>query len=222
MGDQVKILALDAATGACSAALRADGEILASRFVAMSRGQSEALMPMVGEVMQEAGLAYADLDLIAVTVGPGAFTGLRLGLAAARGLALAAGKPCVGVSTFAAIAASLTEEERAGRNLMIAVDGKRSDFFIQLFGKGDQSLGPAFAALPEEAARHLAPGPWLIAGDGAHYFREALAAHPNIFWADGDGLPDAIHVAAVAEQSFLNGQALPPLPIYMRQPDVTL
>ncbi len=179
-------------------------------------------MPMVLEVMQEAGLTYAELDLIAATAGPGAFTGLRLGLAAARGLALAAGKPCVGVSTFAAIAASLTQEERAGRNLLIAVDGKRTDFFIQLYGRDEQSLRPAFSASPEEITKYLFPGPWLVAGDGAHYFREVLSSYPAILWADGDGLPDAIHVATVAEQDFVKGQALPPLPIYMRQPDVTL
>ncbi len=218
----MKILALDAATGACSVALRGEGRVLARRFLAMARGQSEALMPMAVQVMEEAGLTYAELDLIAATAGPGAFTGLRLGLAAARGLALAAGKPCVGVSTFAAIAASLSQEERAGRNLLIAVDGKRSDFFVQLYGRDGQSIRPAFAAAPEEIAQYLFPGPWLAAGDGAHYFREVLSSRADIFWADGDGLPDAAHVAAVAEQDFLKGQALPPLPIYMRQPDVTL
>ncbi len=218
----MKILALDAATGACSAALLAEGRVLASRFLAMGRGQSEVLMPMVVEVMQEAGMDYADLDLIAATAGPGGFTGLRLGLSAARGLALAAGKPCVGVSTFAAIAAGLTDEERAGRNLLVAVDGKRADFFIQLYGTVGQILDPAFAAVPGEVAKHLSPGPWLVAGDGAPYLREALADYPNIFWADGNGLPDAIHVAAVAERDFLRGQALLPLPIYMRSPDVTL
>ena len=96
----MKILAFDSATSACSAAIWRDGEIPARRFVAMERGQSEALIPMVVEVLKEAGLTYAEIDFIAVTVGPGSFTGVRIGLAAARGMALAGGLPVVGVTTF--------------------------------------------------------------------------------------------------------------------------
>ncbi|MCH7931874.1 MAG: tRNA (adenosine(37)-N6)-threonylcarbamoyltransferase complex dimerization subunit type 1 TsaB, partial [Proteobacteria bacterium] len=94
----MNVLALDTATAACSVALWSDGTVLAQRFATMARGHAEALMPMVEAVMAEAGLAFADLDLVATTVGPGTFTGLRVGLAAARGLALAGGLPIVGVT----------------------------------------------------------------------------------------------------------------------------
>ncbi len=100
----MKILALDSATGACSVALWHDGAILARRFAVMDRGQSEVLIPMVREVLAEAGADFPSIDVFGVTVGPGAFTGLRIGLAAARGMALASGRPLVGVSTFEAVA----------------------------------------------------------------------------------------------------------------------
>ena len=99
----MRLLALDTATAACSVALWRDGAVLARRFEAMLRGQSEALMPMVGAVLAEAGCGFKDLDAIAVTVGPGAFTGLRIGLAAARGMALAAELPLIGVTTLEAV-----------------------------------------------------------------------------------------------------------------------
>ena len=99
----LRILALDAATTACSAALWVDGKIVARRFQAMNRGQAEALLPMVAEVLAEAQMTKP--DLIAVTVGPGAFTGIRIGLAAARGLGLAWNIPVAGISTTLALAA---------------------------------------------------------------------------------------------------------------------
>ena len=92
----MRILAFDTATSACSAALWEDGRVGARRFETMTRGHAEALVPMIADVMDEAGTNFPRLDLIAVTVGPGAFTGLRIGLAAARGMALAAAVPCLG------------------------------------------------------------------------------------------------------------------------------
>ncbi|MDX1711849.1 MAG: tRNA (adenosine(37)-N6)-threonylcarbamoyltransferase complex dimerization subunit type 1 TsaB, partial [Rhodovibrionaceae bacterium] len=91
-----RLLALDAAGTACSAAIVVDGRLVAARFESMRRGHSERLVPMIGEVMAEAGLAYADLDAVGVTRGPGAFTGVRIGLATARAIGLAAGKPIYG------------------------------------------------------------------------------------------------------------------------------
>ena len=91
----MRILAIDTATAACSAALMVGDAIVARRFVAMARGHAESLIPMVEAVLAEAGAAYGDLDLIATTVGPGTFTGLRVGLAAARGLAVAGSLPVV-------------------------------------------------------------------------------------------------------------------------------
>jgi len=106
----VKILAVDTALGACSAALLQDGRVLSRRWTAMERGHAEALAPMVDEVMREANLTFQMLDRLAVTVGPGTFTGQRVGLAFMRGLRVALEKPLVGVTSLAAMAEQARSE----------------------------------------------------------------------------------------------------------------
>ena len=114
----MRVLAIDTALAACSAAVldTAVGGIVASESLPMLRGHAEALMPLIARVMDQAGMAFADLDRVVVTTGPGSFTGLRVGIAAARGIALAIDKPAVGVSTLSAYAAPyLAEMKSAGR-----------------------------------------------------------------------------------------------------------
>ena len=131
------VLAFDTSGTACSVAVADVGHglpgvppgIAQSREVV--RGHAEALMPMVADVMAEAGLGFDALDLIAVTVGPGLFTGLRAGIAAARGLALATGVPCVGVSSFAALAATCRRDGPSAdvETLAVCIDSRRADIF---------------------------------------------------------------------------------------------
>ncbi|SVB53720.1 uncharacterized protein METZ01_LOCUS206574, partial [marine metagenome] len=102
----MKLLALDAATTSCSVACWSGGAVIAQREETAGRRQAEILMPMVQSAMREAGFDYNMLDLIAVTIGPGSFTGVRIGLAAARGIALASGLPLTGVTTLQALAAA--------------------------------------------------------------------------------------------------------------------
>lgn len=218
----MKVLGLDTATSGCSAALWDDGRIAARRSLPMARGQAEALVPMAVAVLADAGAAFADLDRIAVTVGPGAFTGLRIALAAARGFALGIGVPVAGVTSFAAIAHGVPPEERAGRPLLVAVDSRRAEPYLQRFGPGLEPVGEP-AMLPADAvAGWLADwtdGPLLVAGDGAGPLRDALAARPETEFAAGPGLPDAAVVAALGAA----GEAGPaPRPLYIRPPDVTL
>src|SRR5262245_44664761 len=103
----MRVLAIDTALEACAAAVldTASGAVLASESLPMARGHAEALMPLIAQVMDAAAIDFSSLDRVAVTVGPGSFTGLRVGIAAARGIALAAGKPAVGLSTLAVLAA---------------------------------------------------------------------------------------------------------------------
>lgn len=213
----MKILAFDCAGNSCSAAVLADGSVAARRFAAMERGQAEALMPMIDAVLGEAGCDVAALDLIAVTTGPGGFTGLRIALATARGLALASGVPLLGVTCFAAIAASVPSALRT-RPLLVAIESKRQELFLQ-------NLTPVQGAAALVASRDWASwlplGPVLLAGDGAPRFARAFKDR-DIVVAPGPGLPDAADVAVLAAQLWRKGDhPSPPMPLYLRAPDTT-
>lgn len=210
------VLALDSATSACSVALWQDGIVRGRRFSAMARGQSEALIPMVAEAMAEAGESFSRLDLLAVTVGPGAFTGIRIGLAAARGLALATGLPLAGITTLEAVAAGIPAAERNGRRLVVALESKRDEVWVQAFAEDLSPLCAPQALLPEDIARRF-PGPLLVAGDAA-----PRVLGDDIALSQAASLPDAAIVAALAATRWSAGNALPPEPLYLRPADVTL
>lgn len=211
------VLALDSAGSACSAALWRDGVVLARRFAVMTRGQSEALMPMVRDVLAEAGVAVDHVDLLAATVGPGAFTGIRIGLAAARGLALAAGKPLAGIATTEAAAAAVPAGCHPGRDRLVVMDSRRDELWVQEFAGDLTPRGPIRALTPCEAAAQ-ATGPVVVAGDGAVLVLPLLA---DGVAAPGDGHVDAVQVAALAARHWPGG-TLPPQPLYLRPADVTM
>ena len=173
----MKILGMDSATGACSAALCSDGAVVARRFAAMDRGQSEVMIPMVQAVLDEAGVTFGRLDGLGVTVGPGAFTGLRIGLAAARGIALASGLPLVGVTSFEAVAHGVPSAERSGCPLLVALESRREDVFVQSFDSELNPLDEPRAVRPADL--DLPEGPWLVAGDAAARLAAALGARPE-------------------------------------------
>lgn len=193
------VLALDTATGACSVAVWRDGKVLSGRSLLMERGHAETLMPMVRRAMDEAEVRFDELTLIAVTVGPGAFTGLRVGLAAARGMALAARLPCIGTTTLEAIAAAVPDKRRRGRDVLVALDTKRGDFYVQAFAADGQPLGAPRAG--DEACLNKLVGnrPVSVAGDAAVVAVRALraagiTAEPVL----GCEAADAAWVAAIA------------------------
>src|SRR5277367_1844590 len=127
----MKTLAVDTALGACSVAITSDGATLAHHWLAMPRGHAEALAPMVEQTMAEAGLPFADLDRLAVTTGPGTFTGQRVGLAFMRGLHVALHRPLIGITTLAAMAAQAKAE--TGVSLAIPLhDARRDEVYIEI------------------------------------------------------------------------------------------
>lgn len=219
----MKLLALDTATRGCSAAVWSDGVVVARRFEEMARGQSEALMPMVTAVMAEAGQGFAALDLVAATVGPGAFTGLRIGLAAARGMALALAVPCFGVTTLEAVAEGVPAAERESRNVLVALDAKRADVYVQLFSPALEPLSRPEARLPEDLSQ-LVTADAVIAGDAAEPVVEALrAVGIDACASSAPGIADAVRVAEIAARRWRPGVTTGmPEPLYLRPPDVTI
>ena len=155
------ILAIDTALDACAAGVldtRSD-RLIAHESLLMKRGHAEALMPLIARVMASSGISFADLDRVAVTTGPGSFTGLRVGLAAARGIGLAAGKPVVGVTTLTAFAAPVVSRD-AGHPVISAIDARHDHVYYQVVSSdGGPLVKPRVAPIDEvlEAAQFGAP-----------------------------------------------------------------
>ena len=205
------ILALDTALETCSAAVLDGERVLASRSEEMARGHQERLAPLVAEVMGEAGVAFDRLDRIGVTVGPGSFTGLRVGLAFAKGLGVALDVPVVGVGTLAAMGAGTTGFAAA------AVEARRGQIYLQAFRDGEP-LGAPEALAAEDAANWLididSEGPGVIVGSGAALLAPAFPKAK----ADPRAGAAPVRVARLAAAA----KEAPPRPIYLRAPDAKL
>jgi len=222
----MKLLALDTATNACSVAFWDGAAIAAHRATLMARGHAEALMPMVADVLAAASLpgGVSGLDAIAVTVGPGAFTGVRIGLAAARAMGLAAGLPVLGLTTLEVVAHS---QPVGDGPLLVAIDSKRTDFYAQVFDADAAPASAPVAILPGDLDGLLpAAASVRIAGDAAKAAAAALDAMGRTYvFADGPERPDAAALARLAAERWRDGlpppDAPPPAPLYLRPPDVS-
>src|SRR6202140_123994 len=172
------ILAIVTALDACAAAvLDTDaGELIAAESQAMKRGHAEALMPLIGRVMNASGIAFAALDRIAVTTGPGSFTGLRVGLSAARGIALAANKPVVGLTTLTAYAAPVVSE--SGEHPVIsAIDARHDQVYFQVVrGNGSSLIRPRVAPIEEALGASRFRVPYLV-GNAAGILSQRWPVH---------------------------------------------
>ena len=209
----MRLLAIDTALAACSAAVYdSEDGIIASESEPMVRGHAEALMPMLARVMAKAKIAFDDLDRIAVTVGPGSFTGLRVGVSAARGIALAAKKPAVGVTTMTALAAPyLTENDRIP--VLIAIDARNDQGYMQAFGAGGHVVLPVQLG-PLRTLSILKLGPMRIVGSAAKRVAELLPAD-QISSVDNRAAPDIEWVALIGAASSADQ---PPKPLYIGMP----
>ena len=219
----MKILAIDTALPAVSACVLTEGATRtdAEETLGMERGHAEALVPLIERVLGNIEGGYASIDRVAVTVGPGSFTGLRVGIAAARAIALAWSVPAVGVSTLAALAAPLILEDKPGI-VAVAVDARHGHVFFAAFhSDGRILLMPRFAA-KEQAIKDmtgtLGEGPLRLAGSGAPLL--AIEAWTRGLNAEivGDRItPD---IAYVARLGLLADPAnAPPRPLYLKAPD---
>lgn len=205
------VLGLDTCLAACSVAVRDGDRVLAHACEVMARGHQERLAPMAERVMADAGLPFAHLQRIGVTVGPGSFTGLRVGLAFAKGLASALDVPLVGVGALEALAAE------ADGLVFAAIDARRDQVYLQAFEDGRPLMAPDALELGTAAARvaEIAAGrPLTLAGSGAPLLA-GFAPGARLLTPEG---ADARLVARLAA----GREPTPARPLYLRAPDARL
>ena len=219
----MRVLAIDTALAACSAAVldTGNGGVIASESTAMERGHAEALMPLLERVVKASGLPFADFERIVVTTGPGSFTGLRVGIAAARGLGVATHIPVVGVTTLSAYAAPyLAADDQS--SVVVAIDARHQHVYLQVFGAGGgTSIAPRLAPLAE-AIRAAAQAPARIVGSAAQAVADGLAkiparTPPQPIVVDTRRAPDIAWVARIG--AAVSEAQAPPKPQYLRAPD---
>jgi tRNA threonylcarbamoyladenosine biosynthesis protein TsaB len=217
----MRILAIDTALGACSACVLEAGqaEPLAIEQVAMERGHAEALMPLVERVMKAVEGGFASLDRVAVTVGPGSYTGLRVGISAARAIALAAGIPAIGVTTLAATAAPLIGRE-SGRVIAAALDAKHGQVWFQALSSQGKPLVSLRQVNHRDAARAIGAGPVSLVGSAAMAVaNEAWAIGLDALVLDESRAPDVTWVARLG--LIADPADAPPRPLYLKAPETT-
>lgn len=188
----------------------------------MPRGQAEALVPAVQQVLEKAGGVFSDVDLIATTVGPGAFTGLRIGLSTAQAFGLALKKPVAGVTTLEILAAQyFADNELSEQLLCVLIETKRQDYYCQFFNAdGTEYTEPQ--ALAGEAVRDIqGEKEALYIGDAIKRFSEERFADDSTKVCKGYELPDPCLIASMALERYEKNNIRPPEPLYLRGADVS-
>lgn len=217
----MRILAIDTALGACSACVLDAGESapVAREQVAMERGHAEALMPMIERVMNAVEGGFSSLDRVAVTIGPGSYTGLRVGISAARAIALAAGIPAIGVTTLAATAAPLVGRE-SGRVIASALDAKHGQVWFQALNAQGKQLVSIRQVSYRDAARAIGAGPVSLVGSAAMAVaNEAWAIGLDAYVIDETKAPDVTWVARLG--LIADPETAPARPLYLKAPETT-
>ena len=213
------ILAIDTALDACAVAvLDTDaGALIAQESLPMKRGHAEALMPLIARTMASADLSFMALDRIAVTVGPGSFTGLRVGISAARGLALATGRPAIGLTTLSAYAAPIVSRNQSAP-VISAIDARHDHVYFQIVaGDGGQLVHPEVASIDEAIAASQFGAPCLV-GNAAKILADRWPKDaPTPIAVDTQAAPDIAWVAWLGAAA--DPEAAPARPFYLRAPD---
>ena len=214
----MRVLAIDTALGACAAAVLDSqaGAILAAESIGMVRGHAEVVMPLIARVMDAARSEFNELNRIAVTVGPGSFTGLRVGISAARGIALAAGRPAIGLSTLSALAAPHVAA-RSGDTIIAAIDARNEQVYFQVFAPNGVTVVTPRLDRVRAAVRAVPVGPTVITGSGAMLVAAHWPSGSPIPRVEDHAAPDIGWVARLGAAAQEEGA--PPKPFYLRRPD---
>lgn len=220
----MNIIALDTALGACSAAVLSSGRVLAEEHEIMLRGHAEALAPMVQRVMRDAGLPFVELHGIAVTIGPGTFTGQRVGLAFARALAVALKIPVSGTTTLEAMAEEALATDAQAQWALVAADAKRDEIYLSaVTADGRMPISPRLTPIAGVPAILTAlagdPGRVVLAGTGAAMIQPLLDQAGLNSVDSGIRQPKARYVATAANRRPRPEGARP---LYLRPPDARL
>jgi tRNA threonylcarbamoyladenosine biosynthesis protein TsaB len=214
----MRVLAIDTALEACSAALldTEQAAILSSESQIMVRGHAEALVPLVASVMAQTAYTFGDIDRFAVTTGPGSFTGLRVGIAAARGFGLATSRPVVGVTTLVALAAPYIAADDS-TPIASAIDARHNHIYFQLFGAGGRTLISPRIVPVREAAHAAAAAAARLVGSGAGMIAAEWPDAQEPPLVDERRAPDIDWVARLGAAADKEQSA--PKPFYLRAPD---
>ncbi len=209
------ILAFDTTVAACSVAICNEDRALAHRQEVMSQGQAEALMPMIQDCLKQVGTDYAEIDRIAVTTGPGSFTGVRVGIAAARGIALAAAKPVIGVPTTEVLALGVPESDT---RILSVIDTKRGDLYAQMFNLERQAEGPPQVIGIDNLFAWVGDNAVCVVGDGAEAAVESLGS--AAMRSAAGPFADTRVLARIAASRAPSSESA--TPIYARAPEAKL
>ena len=179
-----RILSIETSTSICSVAIHEQGKLLALAEIKEPGAHAEKLLLLVDEVFEKAGLSFADLDAVAVSQGPGSYTGLRIGVSTAKGIAYALDIPLIGINTLQAMAAS--QRVAPGDYVVAVLDARRKEVYTQTFGDSQQELSPIEAVVLEEGvfASILEKGRVYFVGDGVEKVKEEVKSANAVFIAD--------------------------------------
>lgn len=215
----LRVLAIDTALGACSVCVydATERAVLARESHEQERGHAEALLPMVERVIAASGLTFAQIDRIAVTVGPGSYTGLRVGVSAAHGLGLVTGKPVVGVSTLSALTAPLIIPGESSI-VAAAIDARNDRIYLQVTNAAGRPIVPARHVAVREGVRMIGAGPVRLTGSAAPRLAvEAWSMGLDALVISAPAAPPILYVAHLG--ALADPEQARPVPLYLREPD---
>jgi len=222
MGDSLNVLAFDTTAASCSVAICGGGQILSEEQVILDRNHAEVLVPMIEHVLRESSMSYRDLDLLAVTTGPGAFTGIRVGLATAKGIALATNLPLIGISNFEVLAHSVPQFERKGKNILVLIETKRADFYACIYDEKIELKSKPSVVEPHRLKDFIEIGPTLIIGNARDRGLKIIQEMDKEISCSEYGLDlEAKILAELSIRKFNAGvNYAMPSPFYIKSPDV--